>query len=452
MGRPVERTTLSAAGKEAAVSSLGRRRFVQGGVLGSSALLSTAGRSQRARGANDRIGIACVGVGTRGSYLLEQARDCPNTEIRIVCDLYDARLQRAVKLAGNPKVQATKEWEKAITSKDVDAVIIATPDFWHAVMAIQAAQAGKDVYLEKALCRTLDEAKRIRTAVRSAAIVLQLGHQRNSDPYFVKARGIFESGQLGQVPLVRMYTDRSGVTPSWQFYGDYRVHEPPEDASPQTIDWHRFIANATERPYNRDRFFLWRYWWEYGTGIAGDLMSHFWDSLNMVMSLGVPDAVTAHGALRFYKQMEVPDQWHVMFDYPKRDLSVQFNCTFHNLHMGTNTLLLGRDATLYVSTEFCRLYDAEWKPDYRRKLAEARKQAAGPDPTLAAVAPVSWMKQGELEISSHMQDFLECVRSRHTPRCGMDRAFQDAATVVMSVESYFRERKVKWDPVNEAVL
>jgi predicted dehydrogenase len=286
-------------------------------------------------------------------------------------------------------------------------------------------------------------------------VVLQLGHQRNSDPYFFKAREIFESGRLGKVPLVRMYTDRTGSTPSWQFYSEYSNKTPPQDAGPETIDWNRFIANATERPFDRERFFLWRYWWEYATGIAGDLMSHFWDSLNMVMSLGVPQAVLSHGALNYYKeQFEVPDQWHVLFDYPQRDLSVQFNCTFHNRHMGSNSIMLGREATLHVSNEFCRLYEAEWKPGYQRRQSEAAKQAAaaGLDPTLGIVPPVYSMKAGEVEVSNHMQDFLDCARSRRTPRCGIDRAFQEAACVAMSVESYFKERKVKWDPVSEAIV
>jgi hypothetical protein len=143
-----------------------------------------------------------------------------------------------------------------------------------------------------------------------------------------------------------------------------------------------------------------------------------------------------------------------MFDYPKRNCAVQFNCTFHNRHQGTNTFILGRDATIEVESAWCRLYEAEWKPESSQMLSEARKQAtaSGLDPELASAPPIYSLKKGEMVVSSHMQDFIDCVRSRQTPRCGIDRAFAEAVTIVMSVESYFKERKVKWDPVNEVII
>ena len=204
-----------------------------------------------------------------------------------------------------------------------------------------------------------------------------------------------------------------------------------------------------------ERFFRWRCWWEYGTGIAGDLMSHQWDGVNMIVAMGIPASVQTQGGLYFLKQdREVPDQWHVLFDYPKHELAVTFACTFHNRHHGTNTYIFGRDATIEVASEFCRLYGAEWKPESMDKTRKARQEltAAGKDHTLAVAEPDYWMKKGELEVSNHMRNFIDCVRSGETPRCGMDRAFEEAVVIVMSVESYFKERKVKWDPVNELIV
>jgi len=407
------------------------------------------------RNPNDRMGIAMIGVGTRGIYLLERAQECPNTEIRVICDLYDSNLKRAAKMAFNKNAQLTKEWEKVIASKDVDAVFIATPDFWHARMAVAAAQAGKHVYVEKALCRTLAEAKQIRKAVKDNRVVLQLGHHQNSDPYFVKARELFRSGQLGKVVLARTYIDRTNPWPEWQFYTAYDITETPKDATPETVDWQRWIANAPARPFDVERFFRWRCWWDYGTGIAGDLMSHQWDGVNMIVGMGIPESVQTMGGLYFWKQdREVPDQWHVMFEYPKQELNVTFACTFHNHHHGTNTYIFGREATLEVHTDWCRLYGAEWKPEYRQKAAAARKAAQSPGmpPMDLPVAPDYSMKKGELEVSSHMRNFVDCIRSGETPRCGIDRAWQEAVTVVMSVEAYRKERKVKWDPVNERIV
>jgi len=389
------------------------------------------------RGPNDRIGVASVGVGTRGIYLLERAQECPNTEIRVICDLYDSNLKRAANAARNKQAQTLKDWEKAISSPDVDVVFIATPDFWHAPMAIRAAELKKHIYVEKALCRTLPEAKAIRKAVKDNKVVLQLGHNQNSDPSFIKAREIYRTGRLGKVALVRTYIDRTSQWPEWQFYTAYNINQTPPDATAQTIDWKRFVANASEMPFDVERFFRWRCWWEYGTGIAGDLMSHQWDGVNMILGMGIPETAQTMGGLYFWKQdRDVPDQWHAMFEYPKKELNITFGCTFHNRHQGTNTYILGRDASLQVNSGWCRVYGAEWKPENAKK----------------AGAPDYDMKRGELEVSNHIRNFIDCVRSGETPRCGIDRAWEEVVTVIMSVESYFKERKVKWDPVNEQIV
>ncbi len=430
-------------------------RFSRRSLLSSAASVAAAPAVLAQRGANDRIGVAMVGVGTRGIYLLERAQECPNTEIRVICDLYDGNLKRAASRAFNKKAQLLKEWEKAVSSPDVDAVFIAAPDFWHAPMAVRAAEMKKHVYVEKALCRTLPEAKAVRKAVKENKVTLQLGHHQNSDPYFVKAREIYQSGQLGKVALARTYIDRTSPWPEWQFYTAYNIQQPPQDANPGTIDWKRFVENAPEIPFDVERFFRWRCWWEYGTGIAGDLMSHQWDGVNMIVGMGIPETAQTMGGLYYWRQdREVPDQWHVMFEYPRKEMNVTFACTFHNRHHGTNTYIFGRDATLEVHTDWCRVYGAEWKPEYRQKLAAATKAAEslGIPPHEALVQPDYTMKKGELEITSHVRDFIDCIRSGQTPRCGIQRAWEEAVTVVMSVEAYFKERKVKWDPVNEEIV
>jgi predicted dehydrogenase len=430
-----------------------RRDFLKSVSAASSLAGAPAVLAQR--NPNSNLSIAVIGVGTRGIYLLEEVQRCPGVEVRWISDLYDANLQRAVKASKNPKVQTTKEWEKAATAPDVDAVMIATPDFWHARMTVRAAEAKKHVYVEKGLCRTLDEAKAIRRAVKDNRIVLQLGHNQNSDPTYIRAREIFESGKLGKVALARTYIDRTSQYPEWQFYTAYNINETPKDATAQTIDWNRWIANAPERPFDVERFFRWRCFWEYGTGIAGDLMSHQWDGINCVMNMGIPESVITQGGLYFWKNdRTVPDQWHVMFDYPKKEFAIQFNCTFHNRHQGTNTYILGRDGTLEVGGGHCRLYDAEWKPESTNILSKLRREAraAGRDPEDISLPPAYVMKPGELQVSNHIQNWVDCVRSHETPRCGIDRAFDEAVTIVMSVESYFKERKVKWDPVNEVIV
>ena len=409
---------------------------------------------------NDTIGVACVGVGTRGYQLLQNAQVCPNTEVRVICDLYKPNVDRAKAITKNQNVRIVHDWEKAVADKDVDAVLIATPDFWHAPMTVAAANNKKDVYGEKGWCRTLQEAKAMRKAVKDNGRVLQLGHHYNSMPQFQKAREIYTSGALGKCPLVRMYIDRTNPYPEWKFYAKYDVNVLPAEATPENIDWNRFLANAENksRAFDPERFFRWRNWWEYGTGIAGDLMSHLWDSVNCVTALGIPESVMTQGDLYFWKDArDVPDQWHVLYDYPKKETAMTFECVFHNKHRGELAQYFGRDKTLEVSPHVLRLYDAEWKPGYSDRAAEAKKRAAAnPDLGLAAeeLAAPEWISPATNDWSGngHMENFIDCMRTRKTPNCGVDRAFEEAVTIAMSVEAYRKERKVRWDTVKEEIV
>ncbi len=436
-----------------------RREFLKTAGAGLAALTSAPAILAQ-KSPNDTIGVACVGVGTRGYQLLQEAQACENTEIRIICDLYKMNVERAKKATKNPNVREVREWEKAVSDKDIDVVLIATPDFWHAPITIEAANNKKDVYVEKGLARSLKEVKGIRKAVKDNNRVLQLGHHYNSMPQFQKAREIYQSGVLGKVPLVRMYIDRTNPYPEWKFYGTYDLNELPKEATRENIDWDRFLANAEnkKRPFDPERFFRWRNWWEYGTGIAGDLMSHLWDSVNCVTRLGIPETVFTQGNLYWWKDdRDVPDQWHVLYDYPKHETAMTFECVFHNKHRGELAQYFGREKTLEVSPHIIRMYDGEWKPAQADRLAEAKKvQAQHPNlgleaeelvaPEMTLPASYDWRGRG------HMDNFISCVRSRQTPNCGIERAFEEGVTIVMAVESHRKQRKVRWDTAKEEVV
>ncbi len=437
-----------------------RRDFLKTAGAGISAALAGAPAVLAQKSPSDKIGVACVGVGTRGYQLLKEVQACANTEVRIICDLYKPNVERARQDTKNPNVRIVHDWESAVADKDIDAVIIATPDFWHSTMTVAAANNKKDVYCEKGLCRTLKEAKAVRKAIQDNSRVLQLGHHYNSMSHFQKAREMYQSGILGKCPMIRMYIDRTNAYPEWKFYAKYDVNELPAEATRENIDWDRFLANAEnkKRPFDPERFFRWRNWWEYGTGIAGDLMSHLWDSVNLVTGLGIPETVMTQGDLYFWKDdRDVPDQWHVLYDYPKKETAMSFECLFHNKHQGELAQYLGREKTLDVSPRFLRVYDGEWKPTASDRVADARKRAQlvpelgkTPDELIApeTVYPATndWWGGG------HMANFIDCVRSRQTPNCGTQRAWEEAVTIAMSVEAYRKERKVRWDPVKEEIV
>lgn len=444
-----------------------RRRFLQSTATAGAALAVGAGRAPAVLAnprPNETLGVAMIGVGTQGHGLLQAVQAVENTEVRVICDLYTGNIRRAQGLCTNDKVRIVREWERVVEDKHIDAVVVAVPDFWHAPMTIAAAQNKKDVYVEKGWCVTLDEAKRMRAAVKDNKVVMQLGHHMNSVPALHKAREIFRSGALGKVPLVRTYIDRSSSFPVWQFYTDYSIQELPKDATPENIDWKRFVANSPhpDRPFDPERFFTWRRYWDYGTGIAGDLLTHMWDAVNMVMEVGIPETAVTQGGKYFWKEdREVPDMWHVLFDYPKKELAVTFGCSFHNSHAGELIQFLGRDLTMECASEMCRTYTPEWKPGgfermmAARELAEETRRVArerGVEAPPTAVAPDYSYREGELQVSSHMQNFVDCARSRELPRCHVDRAFEEAVTLLMSLEAYRRDTKVRWDPVKEEIV
>ncbi|MCL5744244.1 MAG: Gfo/Idh/MocA family oxidoreductase [Acidobacteria bacterium] len=415
-----------------------RRSFLQGAAV--------AGAPAFAQNRSGKtIGVASIGVGLRGTYLMQQAQAVPGVEIRVICDLYEGNRVRAKGLSKNPNVRIERDWKKAIEAPDVDAVIIATPDFWHAPITIHAAQAKKDIYVEKGWCIRLSEAKDMRRAVKENKVVMQLGHHYNSLPSYNKAREIYQSGKLGALPLVRIYYDHGLAYSTWKFYaGDVNNTVMPKDAGPATIDWERFIANAPRRSFDAERFFTWRCYWDYGTGLAGDVMSHQWDGVNMIVGMGIPEVVSTHGAAYSWPEnRDVPDQWHVLFDYPKRKLAIAFGGAVHNGHAGRYLQLIGRDAALEVSDNTCHLYEASWKPGYAAKRAKAPG---------GVVPPEYSFKPGELTVSSHMENFFDCIRTRELPRCHVDRAFEEAATIVMSVEAYRKQRPVRWDPKTEEII
>jgi predicted dehydrogenase len=399
-----------------------------------STALAAAPAVLSAKGPNDKLGVAVIGVGTRGFYLMQQFQRVPGVDVRVICDLYDGHLKRAKEFAVNTHAVYTKDSDKAILSPDVDAVVIATPEFWHYPMVMAAARAKKDIYVEKAWCTSIAQAKEMRKLIKQNGVVMQLGHNRNSDPTYHKALEFIAQGKVKPINVIRMIIDRTDSMPQWKFYGDYYNHTLPADASPETIDWERFTAGVKKRPFDAERFFRWRNWWEYSSGIAGDLMTHLWDSANFMLNMGIPESCMTQGGLYFWKKdQEVPDTWNAIFDYPKQDLVMTFGSNFQSKHDGDIVQLLGREGTIEVARDYMRYYEAEWKPNAKTEAAYT-------------------FKKGDLEVTSHWQDFVDAVHKRSMPRCNVDHAFQEVATLCMSLAAYKQERKVRWDPIKEEIV
>ncbi len=437
-----------------------RRKFIEKSALGIAGL-SLAGTSA-ARGANpsDMVGIGIIGVGTKGHRHLKEVLKIPGVKVRGICDLYTGHTERALKIAGDPNLKTYKDYRRLLEDKDIDAVIIATPDFWHAKMTIDAADAGKDIYVEKCMSRTIPEAKAMVKAVKENKRILQLGHQGRSNPLHRKAKELVESGAIGKVCVVRITMYRNSTIGGWRFYSDYSNAVTPSDADEKHIDWKRFLGDLPYKPFSERRFFHWRCYWDYGTGLAGDLLSHKYDDANLICSLGIPGTCVASGGIHYWKDdREVPDVLHALYEYPDKGISITFGTMFVNQYYGETIQIMGKDGTIDIGRNGLRMFLESYTEENKailKKLADERK-AKGEKFVRPTDIPVYTYTTDKSEYpksrqAMHMENFVDCIRTRQKPRCSEDEGLEEAVTSVMSVIAFKEKRQVAWDKSKQEVV
>jgi predicted dehydrogenase len=352
-----------------------------------------------------------------------------------------------------------------LDSRDIDAVIIATPDHWHARMIVDAVQAGKHVYCEKCLTRTEEEVWPVAEAVRGSGVVFQLGHQNRQLESHHKAREIVRKNVLGKVTLVETTTNRNEPTGAW-------VYEIPPEACPETIDWEQFQGPAPTRvPFSKERFARWRCWFDYGTGLAGDLLSHEYDAVNQVLDLGIPRFATASGGIYFYKDgRDVPDVFQVVFEYPERDLTLVYSATLGN-GRARGKVLMGHDASMELGNRLRVMVDTgstRYKDWLKTEVVDADHPLLSYSPGHKGVDAITsateeyfasrgllFTYQGGRRVSTlhlHMKEWIDCIRDGGRPSCNIDRAVEEAITCHMATRSYQLGRKVEWDPVGRKIV
>ena len=430
---------------------ISRRNFVEG--VGAASLAAPAILS--ARTPSDVVGLGCIGMGIRGHILHHRAYNLmDDVEVRSIADLYTGFQKRAVETSTNPRMQVHEDYRRVIDDPDVDAVVIAVPDFWHARMAIEAARAGKDVYVEKPLTHTMPEAVALEQTIRATGRVFQLGHQRNSDPVHLKAREIVQAGLLGKICLVRTMWFRHSEPDIYRVYATYTTPGVPPDANPRTINWDAFQVNARRKvPFNAERFFHWHCYWDYNVGIAGDILSHEMDAMNFVMEAGMPDSCIATGQLNYWKDgREVPDTWYALYQFPEKDLTVTWENASHNSFSGEGTHYLGDQGTMVVTQGGLKIY-TEGVNDLHRYFTGELLDGKPVDRSVQG-KPVFEYKppHGTNTTLLHVQDFIDCVKTRETCSCGIEKAFEEAAYVHLSVESYRKKRQVRWDQARREIV
>ncbi len=242
---------------------------------------------------NDKIRVGLIGAGIIGHYDTDAALKVDGVELAAVCDLYTGRLDRAKEKWGNA-IFSTRDYRELLTKKDIDAVLICTPDHWHQKIAIDAMNAGKHVYCEKPMVQKIEEGHAIIETQKKTGKVLQVGSQRASSVAILEAKKYFEKGTIGELTYVEAYCDRSDAKGAWQY-------SIPTDASPQTIDFDTFLGHAPKVPFDPTRFFRWRNYKDYGTGSAGDLIVHLLTGLHTITGSIGPNKIFALGEINYWK-------------------------------------------------------------------------------------------------------------------------------------------------------
>lgn len=423
-----------------------------------------AGASPKVRGSeqtekvspNDKIRIATIGIGGQGTDDTNTAIRLPGVELVAVADVYDGRLIRAREVYGD-KIFTTRDYREILARPDIDAVLIATPDHWHARIAIDAMNAGKDVYCEKPMVQLIDDGHRVIETQRKTNRILQVGSQRVSSIIYWKARELLAGGVIGELNLVEAWWNRNSAIGAWQY-------SIPPDTSPQNIDWDRFLGKAPKVPFEPIRLFRWRNYRDYGTGVAGDLFVHLFSGLHLVVGSIGPTRVMATGGLRFWKDgRDVPDVMLGLYDYPKTDAHPAFDLTLKvNFADGggensgfrfigsEGSLTLSNNITVsrkprarepgYTISTFPKAVQEAFLKDYRAKYPEEKPQMSSSSEE-TFVAPRGYSDQHD-----HFKNFFEAVRSRKPVLEDPVFGLRAAGPALLSNISYFENRPFGWDP------
>ncbi len=373
----------------------------------------TAASYARVVGANDRIRLGGIGLGGRGRHLLNLARQHENVEIVAVCDVYEPRLaETRAKTA--PTAEALVDYRKLLDRKDVDAVIIATPDHWHVPMTIDAVRAGKDVYVEKPLTKTIEEGPRVEAAVNESRRIVQVGYQQRSWEHFIAARDIIASGMLGDITL---------VLASW--YQNYLGSEPSRfQLDPSKLDWKMWLGNAPSQPVDPLRYFRWRWFWDFGGGHLTDLYSHWCDVIHWYTNNSSPKRVQADGGVYLLKHLECPDTINASWDYATHQ--VVYNGTLVCRLDGGNLVFRGTKAMMKLNRDGFTVYPEGVVPPEKTHYPE----------------PLAAMKSARDGSIDHMRNFLDCVRSRKEPNSNVRDAVAAARAAHLGNLAYRKGERI----------
>jgi predicted dehydrogenase len=421
---------------------LTRRGFAKSAAL---AGVATALGGSRVLGANDRVRLGFIGLGNRGDQVLDGFLVHKDAEVVAICDLWQPYLDFAARKIGTQPTQF-KDYRKLLERKDVDAVVIATPDHWHALQTIHACQAGKDVYVEKPLSLRVDEGRRMVEAARKHGRVTQVGLNRRSTPFCLEAADLLRSGAIGTITAVRSFH----IQNEWP----KGIGNPPDEAPPEGLDWDAWLGPAPLVPYNRNRaFYRFRWFYDYSGGQVTNFGAHFLDFTHWALGHEAPLSVTAMGAkLVVQDNREVPDNLEALWTYPggtlvtfsqfntnaspadRRNSNLEFRGTTGSLYLGYGGYEVvpeeNTDKVFPALTPLDRTLSRDYQSG-RRASVEPRKV------------------EGEDGTALHARNFLDCVRSRKRCTCDIETGHRSTTAALIANIALQTRSYLEWDASGE---
>lgn len=405
----------------------------------------SARSASRVVGANDRVHLGMIGLGGMGTVHLralmkQQTEDEKDIQIVALSEIYTVRKQRARDIAKLSDKDVHHDYRDLLARNDVDAVLIAAPDHWHGQIALDALAAGKDVYLEKPMTHTLEEARAIVDAVKKYDRILQVGNQGLSAPSTHRLKELIDAGEIGPLLCAQATSSRNSLLGEWNYHVD-------DEGTSENIDWNRWLGPAPKRPFSADRYFRFRKYWDYSGGIATDLFFHALGPILYPMGAQFPTRVSASGGIYVHKDREVPDTYATMIEYPS--FYIEMSGSMANAGMGQyhKQAIYGHKGTLVVDGNRLLMYP-ETYPELRPRGQNAAAQIRS-EPKVFELPPQAPQRDAR---TPHTTNFFSCVRTRKQPHAPAELGYQIISAIKLGVYAY-REGKTKlFDPKTQRII
>jgi len=385
------------------------------------ALASTAISYNRVLGANDRLRLGLIGCGDRGRYDMGNFIKSGDVDVVGLCDIWGDNIDRARKAAGSADIKGFADHRKLLEMKDLDIALICVPDHWHAAIAIDALNAGKDVYIEKPLTLRIEEGPAIVKAARENGRVCQVGMQQRSGKHYIQAKQEYlDTGRLGKITLCR----------TWWHGNGYHLRKAPAAlrTKPENLDWAHFLGQVKWRDWDPQQYWNWRAYLDFGGGQVTDLFTHWLDVVHMFMGADIPTSAQAAGGVYNYKDgRTAPDTINVLLEYPK-GFTVTFEATLVPGIGGAAQEFCGTEGRLYIDRSRYEFHPPGWRSE-----------------------PVVVKAESSIDMD-HVRNFLDCVRSRALPNGDVLIGHRSAQASHLGNISYMQKRRIDFDPVREEIL